>query len=89
MASADKISVVYNGIDHATSFKTDIGCLARLRLVAGTYVVALANAQKHKNIAVLFDAFRHLEPQGRKLVLVGVQPTDLLLREQVPIHRRT
>jgi glycosyltransferase involved in cell wall biosynthesis len=71
VASADRISVVYNGIDHATSFKTDIGCLARLRLAAGTYVVALANAQRHKNIAVLFDAFRHLGPQGRKLVLVG------------------
>jgi glycosyltransferase involved in cell wall biosynthesis len=67
----EKIEVVHNGGDHLTRVRPDISVVTRLGLRAGGYVVALANAQKHKNIGILMEAFRRPGLHEATLVLVG------------------
>lgn len=69
VATADRITVIYNGVDHVEHFGRDEDVLAKLGIEHGLYVLALSNTQKHKNIAVLFKAFEKIE--GVKLVLIG------------------
>jgi glycosyltransferase involved in cell wall biosynthesis len=71
VAPRGKISVIYNGIDHQSMADADIGYLIRAGLKPLTYVVALANTQKHKNIEHLLKVFAGKDMQGLKLVLVG------------------
>lgn len=69
VASPDRITVIYNGVDHVTRFERDDAIIATLGLQMHGYVLALANTQRHKNIAVLMKAFARLE--SLKLVLIG------------------
>jgi glycosyltransferase involved in cell wall biosynthesis len=71
VAPAGNIEVIYNGIDHLASLAADIRSLAKFGLTHGSYVVSLSNTQKHKNLAVLFDAFERLTATRLKLALVG------------------
>jgi glycosyltransferase involved in cell wall biosynthesis len=71
VASADKIVVVHNGCDHVLQIPPDDGLLAKLNLTPGRYVLALANTQKHKNIAILLKAFAKPELKDVPLVLFG------------------
>ena len=71
VASADKIVVVHNGCDHVLQIRPDEGRLATLNLAPRRFVLALANTQKHKNIAVLLKAFAKSELQDVTLVLFG------------------
>jgi glycosyltransferase involved in cell wall biosynthesis len=71
VASADKIVVVHNGCDHVLQIRPDEGQLATLKLTPGRYVLALANTQKHKNIAILLKAFAKPEMKDVALVLFG------------------
>ncbi|BCZ78106.1 Glycosyl transferases group 1 [Paraburkholderia steynii] len=71
VASADKIVVVYNGCDHVLEVRPDDGQLMTLNLTRKRYVLALANTQKHKNIAVLLKAFAKSELKNVTLVLFG------------------
>lgn len=71
VASADKIVVVHNGCDHVLQIPPDDGQLATLNLTPGRYVLALANTQKHKNIAILLRAFARPELKDVPLVLFG------------------
>ena len=71
VAPAERITVVPNGGDHFLSVEADASTLARFGLRPHGYVLALANAQKHKNVRVLMEAFRRPELAGLKLVLVG------------------
>jgi glycosyltransferase involved in cell wall biosynthesis len=76
VAPADKIVVIPNGVDHAVAIESDPTCLTRLDLRPGTYAIALATVQKHKNIRILLDAFAHPELSAVKLVLVGSDTRD-------------
>lgn len=71
VASADKIVVVHNGCDHVLQIRPDEGQLAKLNLTPKRYVLALANTQKHKNIAILLKAFAKSELHDVALVLFG------------------
>ncbi len=71
VASADKIVVVHNGCDHVLQVRPDETLLASLNLRPARYVLALANTQKHKNIAVLLQAFARPELKDEVLVLFG------------------
>jgi glycosyltransferase involved in cell wall biosynthesis len=71
VASADKIKVIPNGVDHVAAIDPDRSCLERWGLPPHSYVVALSNTQKHKNVPFLFDVFAQSVPAHLKLVLVG------------------
>jgi glycosyltransferase involved in cell wall biosynthesis len=71
VAPAAKITVIHNGADHMLKVAADPDAVARLRLIPGTYVVAFASVQKHKNIGVLLNAFGDARLGGAKLVLIG------------------
>lgn len=72
VASPEKISVVHNGIDHFGGVIADETILTRLGLRPGGFVVATASTKKHKNLAVLFEAFR--SPALGEITLVVVGP---------------
>jgi glycosyltransferase involved in cell wall biosynthesis len=71
VAAPEKISVIYNGVDHIARIDSEAAALDRLGLRAKTYVATLSNAQHHKNIRVLFEAFRSPELAGVPLLLIG------------------
>ncbi len=71
VAAPDKISVIHNGVDHIARIDSDAAALDRLRLRATAYVATLSNTQHHKNIGVLFEAFRSPELAGVPLLLIG------------------
>ncbi len=71
IAPAERIEVIHNGVDHILRVAADATAIARLGLEPRRYAVALANTQKHKNIALLLQAFARPEMAGLKLVLVG------------------
>ena len=82
IAAPSKISVVYNGIDHVSSIEADSGGLDRFGLAPLSYVVALSSTQKHKNISLLFEAFR--QKHHLKLVLIGPAGKDEFERKGMP-----
>ncbi len=71
LASPARIAVVHNGVDHVLATPAQSGTLERLGLARGAYVLALANTQSHKNIAVLLRAFADPALAGLRLVLFG------------------
>ena len=71
IAPAERIRVIHNGVDHGQRVSPDTRILARLGLVPGRYVLALASTQAHKNIRVLLDAFAQPPATDVKLVLFG------------------
>ena len=71
IAPAERIRVIHNGVDHGQPLTPDQSIVARLGLVPGHYVLALASTQAHKNINVLLDAFSKYSLPGLKLVLFG------------------
>ena len=71
VATAQQVSVVYNGVDHMLQVAADETALQRLGLEKGRYVVALANGQRHKNVGLLLRAFDCPSLASFKLVLVG------------------
>ncbi len=71
LCAADKVSVVHNGCDHILREIADPASFDCLGLTENGYVVALANTQPHKNIAVLLRAFADPRLAAIKLVLFG------------------
>ncbi len=71
IAPADRIAVIHNGVDHILRVPADWTIAERLQLTPQRYAVALANTQKHKNIALLLRAFARAEMERLTLVLVG------------------
>ncbi len=71
VASAEKIHVIHNGVDHILRSDTEPEFVSHLQLEPRKYVCALANTQKHKNIEILCKAFARPEMAGMKLVLMG------------------
>ncbi len=71
LCSADKVTVIHNGVDHILQIASDDAAITRLDLASESYVVALANTQLHKNIAVLMQAFADPALSQLKLVLFG------------------
>jgi glycosyltransferase involved in cell wall biosynthesis len=76
VAPAERISVVPNGVDHLAAIRAEPAILGRLGLRPGTYVVGAANAQAHKNVALLFEAFRSPRLADLTLVLAGSDGAD-------------
>lgn len=72
IAAMSRIGVVHNGVDHFSEVVPDDAALRRMALEPQAYVVALANTQAHKNIAVLIRAFSNPALAGLRLVLFGV-----------------
>jgi glycosyltransferase involved in cell wall biosynthesis len=71
VAPRNRISVIANGVDHLHGVAAEPEILERLRLTSGRYVVGAANAQSHKNVALLFAAFAEPGMENLTLVLVG------------------
>lgn len=71
VSTADRISVVHNGVDHMLRVVPDRDALGKFGLETGRYVVALASTQAHKNIKLLVEAFARQRLADLRLVLVG------------------
>lgn len=71
VAEYDRISVVYNGVDHLRAGEPEAGAAAALGLQPKNYVIALANVQRHKNVRLVIEAFSDPRLSSLKLVLVG------------------
>jgi glycosyltransferase involved in cell wall biosynthesis len=82
---ADRIGVVYNGVDHILRVASDSTPIAALGLAAGRYVVALSTTQRHKNIAVLLKAFGDLRLADVRLVLIGGTRREAFLAEGMAV----
>ena len=71
VAAYDRIEVLHNGADHVLDVEPVPAVVQDLGLEPQTYVVAFSSTQAHKNLSVLFQAFRRPELSGVTLVLVG------------------
>ncbi len=71
VAAYDRIEVLHNGADHVLAVEAQPAIVQALNLTPHTYVVAFSSTQAHKNLSVLFEAFRRPELSGIVLVLVG------------------
>lgn len=71
IARHEKIGVIANGVDHLAALDPDDTILSRHKLTPGRYVVALANTQPHKNIALLLKAFADDRLADLDLALFG------------------
>ncbi len=76
VAARERISVVPDGVDHLAAIPAEPEILDRLALRPGAYVVGAANAQAHKNVALLFEAFRSPRLAGLTLVLAGADGAE-------------
>jgi glycosyltransferase involved in cell wall biosynthesis len=84
VAPADRITVIPNGVDHILRNIPDRRILEKIGVSPGTYAVALANTQKHKNVEVLFRAFSRSALASLQLVLVGAHTAADFQREGLP-----
>ncbi len=71
VAPADKIKVIYNGVDHVLDFDRDDGLMVPAGLVRGHYALGLASLQPHKNTAVLLKAWSQGLCGNVRLALFG------------------
>jgi len=71
VAEASRIRVVHNGCDHVLRLQPDASQVPAAQPDGAPYVLALANTQPHKNVAVLLEAFRSDALQGVTLALFG------------------
>jgi len=76
VASPENIHVISNGVDHMLRHDADTAVLDRTGLAKNAYVLAIANAQPHKNICVLLKAFQRPELAATRLVLFGASPRE-------------
>jgi glycosyltransferase involved in cell wall biosynthesis len=80
----EKLTVIHNGVDHILRITPDPGALAAHGLMGRPFVVAPANTQRHKNIPVLFEAFRSAALADVALVLVGAATAEDFARAGSP-----
>lgn len=71
VAPAARTSVVHNGCDHVLRLVPSSATVDAAGLAGQCYVVALANTQPHKNIAVLLKAFQSQALSDTTLALFG------------------
>jgi glycosyltransferase involved in cell wall biosynthesis len=71
VSPAHKTSVLHNGVDHVLTVSAEISVLTKLNLASQSFVLGLANTQKHKNVRVLLQAFSDRRLAGHTLVLFG------------------
>jgi glycosyltransferase involved in cell wall biosynthesis len=71
VTSRNKISIVPNGVGHLLKLQPEPAIIERLGLTRRGFVIGLANAQAHKNVALLIRAFSDPALADLKLVLVG------------------
>lgn len=72
IAPADRIHVIYNGVDHVLQVPPEDGILARLSIAPRSFALGLANIRTHKNIGLLLRAFARPEMADMTLVLAGL-----------------
>lgn len=81
VAPADRITVIYNGVDHVRGFTPDNSVNRGQGLAPQDYVLALSSTQHHKNIGVLLRAFDQGRMGNIRLVLMGAEgATDFAAR---------
>jgi glycosyltransferase involved in cell wall biosynthesis len=71
VAEPENIHVISNGVDHMLRHPADTSVIDRLGLDSQPFVLAIANAQPHKNVRVLLKAFQRPDLAGVRLVLFG------------------
>lgn len=71
VAPLEKIEVVHCGVDHILERASDRSTIDALNLSDGSFFLALANTQAHKNIGVLFAAFQDPRLSEQTLLLFG------------------
>lgn len=75
LGTADRVSVVHNGVDHVLAIPAEPGIISTLSLEMRGFVVALASMQPHKNIPLLISAFEKPALSHLKLILIGDSDT--------------
>jgi glycosyltransferase involved in cell wall biosynthesis len=76
----ESLRVIPNGADHLVPVAPDESILTTHRLTRGAYVLAIANASKTKNTAIVSAALDLLPPPRPSLVLVGAR-TDRIFQD--------
>lgn len=71
VADAERIRVIHNGCDHVLRLVPDPAKVEAAGLAGKRFILALANRQPHKNIAVLFQAFYSPALRDVTLALFG------------------
>jgi glycosyltransferase involved in cell wall biosynthesis len=71
VAAAAHIIVIHNGVDHVLRLVPEPTKVERAGLAGKRYIVALANSQPHKNIAMLLKAFQSPALNEVTLALFG------------------
>ncbi|MDM0043333.1 glycosyltransferase family 1 protein [Variovorax dokdonensis] len=71
VAEAERIRVIHNGCDHVKRLVPDADAVHSLGLNGDQFVLALANLQPHKNIAMLLQAFESQALANVTLALFG------------------
>ncbi|MGJ7511015.1 glycosyltransferase [Variovorax sp. GT1P44] len=71
VADAERIRVIHNGCDHVLRLVPDAAKVDGAGLAGERFILALANTQPHKNIAMLFRAFQSPALQSVTLALFG------------------
>jgi glycosyltransferase involved in cell wall biosynthesis len=88
IAPPDRISVVPNGGDHLQAVPADPAVLDRIGVAPGRYVLAAAGAQKHKNVARLFEAIQAPRLDGLVLVVTGADDARTFAAAGAPPPRQ-
>ena len=81
VAPAERIRVIHDGCDHVLRLIPDPAKLETAGLAGERYVLALANSQPHKNIAVLLKAFQAPALRDVKLALFGPAKREVFERQ--------
>ena len=66
-----KTQVLRLGIDHMDALEADDGILARTDVQPGGYLLVIGSLARHKNLALLIDAFVDAGVEGLDLVIAG------------------
>lgn len=83
VARAENINVISNGVDHMLRTPANGSVIEKLGLTGRPFVLAIANAQPHKNVGLLLRAFSRPELADVRLVLFGAsEPTAFKTADQ-------
>ncbi len=69
--ASETISVIPEGTNHMTNIHPNINILTELGLEDGTFVLAVGNLSKHKNLGALSDLATELDRRGTPLIITG------------------
>jgi glycosyltransferase involved in cell wall biosynthesis len=85
IAPAERIHVIYNGVDHVLQVPPEDDILTRLSIAPRRFALGLANIRTHKNIGLLLRAFARPEMADQTLVLAGLATAQKFIDLGYPV----